>query len=212
MNKNEKPAHFLKLIKLAGGLINLNGITMKIAYVLYNDLTLLDFVGTYDAVGRLKYLKYIPGLQWDLCALTETVHDERELTMIPTKRSGSLEEYDAIFVPGGDGHKALKNDRDFIAWLQTASPQAWKTSVCTGSMLLGAAGFLKGKKATTHFEYYEPLKDYCKEVLKERVVEDRNVITAGAVSSSLDLGLYICQKWAGPEAAAAIRRRMDYRE
>lgn len=102
---------------------------MKIAYILYNDLTLLDFVGAYDPLGRLKYLKYIPDLQWDLCALTETVRDERGLTMMITRKGGSLEKYDAIFVPGGDGHKALMEDQDFISWLQTARADAWKISV-----------------------------------------------------------------------------------
>ncbi len=67
------------------------------------------------------------------------------------------------------------------------------------------------KKATTHFDYYEALQAYCKEVVPDRVVEDGNIITAGAVSSSIDLGLFLCTKWAGAEAAKEIRRRMDYR-
>jgi cyclohexyl-isocyanide hydratase len=184
---------------------------MKIAYILFNDMTLLDFIGVYDAVLRLKTMNYIPELRWDLCALTDKVSDEQGLTILINKTGGSLEGYDALIVPGGDGNKALRQDRHFIEWLQTASPEAWKTSVCTGSLLLGAAGFLKNKKATTHFDNYEVLKQYCNEVVTDRVVEDGNVITAGAVSSSIDLGLYLCHKWAGAEAAAAIRRRMDYR-
>jgi cyclohexyl-isocyanide hydratase len=184
---------------------------MKIAYILFNDLTLLDFIGVYDAVLRLKTMNYIPEIHWDFCALTDKVNDELGLTLLTNRKGGSLEEYDALVVPGGNGTRTLRHDQHFIEWLQTASPEAWKTSVCTGSLLLGAAGFLKNKKATTHFDNYEILKQYCKEVVKERVVEDGNVITAGAVSSSIDLGLYLCHKWAGAEAAAAIRRRMDYR-
>src|SRR5688572_24381641 len=183
---------------------------MKIAYILYNDMTLLDLIGAYDAVTRLKTMNYIPGFKWDLNALTEKVSDEPGLTLLPTKTGGSLARYDALIVPGRDGHKPLLQDHDFIAWLQTATPAAWKISVCTGSLLLGAAGFLKGKKATTHFDYYEQLQKYCETVVTDRVVEDGNIITAGAVSSSIDLGLFICNKWAGAEAAAAIRRRMDY--
>jgi transcriptional regulator GlxA family with amidase domain len=186
-------------------------IIMKIAYILYNNLTLLDFVGVYDPVGRLKTMNFIPGLQWDICSLTEKLNDERGFTFLPTKVNSSLESYDVLIVPGGDGHKPLMDDNNFISWLQTARPEALKTSVCTGSMLLGAAGFLKGKRATTHFEYYKPLQNFCKEVLTDRVVEDGNVITAGAVSSAIDLGLFLCNKWAGAEAAAAIRARMDYR-
>ena len=184
---------------------------MKIAYILFNKITLLDFIGVYDAVLRLKIMNYIPDLQWDLCALTEKVSDESGLTLLPTKTGNSLENYDVLVVPGGEGTKTLQHDPDFIAWLRTASPAALKTSVCTGSLLLGAAGFLINKKATTHFEYYEALQAYCKEVVTDRVVEDGNIITAGAVSSSIDLGLFLCTKWAGVEAAKAIRKRMDYR-
>ena len=184
---------------------------MKIAYILFNKITLLDFIGVYDAVLRLKTMNYIPDLQWDLCALTEKVSDESGLTLLPTKTGRSLESYDALVVPGGRGTRILQHDTDFIAWLRTASPEAWKISVCTGSLLLGAAGFLQNKKATTHFNYYEALQAYCKEVVTDRVVEDGNVITAGAVSSSIDLGLYLCTKWAGADAANEIRKRMDYR-
>jgi cyclohexyl-isocyanide hydratase len=184
---------------------------MKIAYILFNDLTLLDLIGVYDAVNRLKIMNYIPDMEWDLCAVTAKVSDEAGLTILPGKIGGSLESYDALIVPGGNGTRVYRQDHDFIAWLQTARPAAWKTSVCTGSLLLGAAGFLKSKKATTHFDYYEELQQYCGEVVRDRVVEDGHVITAGAVSSSIDLGLFLCNKWAGPEAAAAIRKRMDYR-
>lgn len=68
-------------------------------------------------------------------------------------------------------------------------------SVCTGSLILGAAGSLKDKKATSHFNEYDTLEKYCKQVVKKRIVEDGNIITAGAVSSSIDLGLYVCEKW-----------------
>ncbi len=184
---------------------------MKIAYILFNDFTILDFIGVYDAVLRLKTMNYIPDLQWDLCSLTDEVRDELGLTLLTNKRGVSLRSFDALIVPGGDGTGPLQQDRQFIEWLQTASREAWKISVCTGSLLLGAAGFLNDKKATTHFDYYETLQQYCKEVVADRVVEDGNVITAGAVSSSIDLGLFLCHKWAGADAATAIRKRMDYR-
>ena len=70
--------------------------------------------------------------------------------------------------------------------------------------------FLAGKKATTHYDEYENLKRYCKEVIQDRVVDDRNIITAGAVSASIDLGLYLCREWAGEAAEKEIRMRMDY--
>jgi transcriptional regulator GlxA family with amidase domain len=184
---------------------------MKLAYILFNDITWLDLIGIYDAVSRLKNRGYLPTLEWDICAFTEPVSDQNGLTMLPTKTGGSLENYDAIIVPGGIGTRTLQYDHDFIVWLRTASNNAWKISVCTGSLLLGAAGFLKDKKATTHFLEYETLRSYCREVVTDRIVEDGNIITAGAVTASIDLGLLLCNKWGGPEAAADIRRRMDYR-
>jgi cyclohexyl-isocyanide hydratase len=102
------------------------------------------------------------------------------------------------------------HNQAFIDWIKSGAGSAHKISICTGSLILGAAGFLAGKKATTHFSEYESLKPYCREVLAERIVEDGDTITAGAVSASIDLGLYLCNKWAGPEAANDIRKRIDY--
>ena len=74
--------------------------------------------------------------------------------------------------------------QEFLNWIRTASDCKYKISICTGSLILGAAGFLKGKKATTNFQEYEALRPYCAEVLTDRIVDDQNTITAGAVSSS----------------------------
>jgi transcriptional regulator GlxA family with amidase domain len=83
--------------------------------------------------------------------------------------------------------------------------------ICIGNLILGAAGFLTGKRATTNYVEYEALKPYCEEVVTDRIVEDQNVITADALSASIDLGLYLCNKWGGEDAEAGIRRKMDYR-
>lgn len=184
---------------------------MKVAYILFNGITWLDFFGIYDPLTRLQSLKLIPGLQWDLCSFTDKITDNFGLQVVPTRVRESLADYDAIIVPGGFGTRPLRFDRDFLNWIRTSDPVKLKISVCTGSLVLGAAGFLKGAKATTNFHEYDTLKPYCKEVVAERIVDEGNLITAGAVSSSLDLGLYLCEKWAGADAAAQVRKRMDYR-
>jgi transcriptional regulator GlxA family with amidase domain len=184
---------------------------MKLAYIIFDGITWLDLVGIYDPVGRLKSLDYLPDLSWDICAYSEPCSDHFGLTMLPTRLRQSLDGYDALIVPGGYGTRKLQTDQGFIEWLQTASNANYKISVCTGSLLLGAAGFLKDKLATTHFAEYETLRPYCKQVIKERIVEDGNTVTAGAVSTSIDLALFLCNKWAGPEASAEIRRRIDFR-
>lgn len=184
---------------------------MQIAFLLYDDLTLLDFIGFYDPITRLRSMKFLPELSWRICATKAMITDSFGLHIRVDQVSPDLSEFDAIFVPGGLGSRPLQSDNDFIAWLQTAAPVPWKISVCTGSLLLGAAGFLKDKKATTHFDEYETLGNYCGEVIRERIVTDGQIITGGAVATSLDLGLYMCEQWAGQEAARAIQARMNYK-
>jgi cyclohexyl-isocyanide hydratase len=184
---------------------------MNLAYIIFNDMTLLDLAGVYDVVSRLKLLKFKQDLAWDICAFTDLVRDNHGLRIVPDKVRNDLSKYDAIIVPGGFGTRNLQNDEAFLDWLRMAKEVNYKISVCTGSLLLGAAGFLEDKKATTNFNDYEMLKPYCKEVIKQRIVEDNNVISAGAVSSSIDLGLYLCEKWAGKEATEKIKKMIDYR-
>jgi cyclohexyl-isocyanide hydratase len=184
---------------------------MKIAFIVFDKITWLDFIGIYDPIARLKSMNYLPDLSWDICSFTDTVRDNFGLEVKPHKVHSSLAGYDAIIIPGGFGTRQLQFDDEFLTWIRTAKTTAYKISICTGSLILGAAGFLIGRKATTNYLEFEALKPYCDEVLTDRIVEDGNVITAGTVSASIDLGLYLCKKWAGAEAQAEIRKRMDYR-
>lgn len=185
---------------------------MRIAYILYDNLTLLDFVGFYDPVSRLRTQGYLPELEWHLCATKATVRDSCGLHVSIDRIMPDLAAYDLVYVPGGFGSRTLINDDEFLDWLRTAAQTEQLVSVCTGSLLLGAAGLLQGKRATTHFDEYATLAPYVAEVVEENLVADGRVITGGAVAASLDLGLYTCQKLAGPDAATEISRRMNYRE
>jgi transcriptional regulator GlxA family with amidase domain len=183
---------------------------MKIAFIIFNKITWLDLAGIYDPITRLKSMNYLPDLTWDICSFTATVTDSFGLEIRPDKIKNSLSGYDAIVIPGGHGTRQLQSDSEFLNWIQTARSTPYKISICTGSLILGAAGFLSDKKATTHYLEFEALGQYCKEVLPDRIVDDNNIITAGAVSASIDLGLYLCNKWAGQAAQNEIRIRMDY--
>lgn len=183
---------------------------MKIAHILFNGITWLDFFGFYEPISKLKSLKYLPDLTWEVCSFTEMVSDNFGLTVKPDRVQNSLAEYDAIIIPGGFGTRPLQFDKEFINWIRAGETAKYKISVCTGSLILGAAGFLEDRKATTNYQEYETLEPYCKQVIKQRIVDDNNVITAGAVSASIDLGLYLCEKWVGPEAKYEIRKIMDY--
>jgi cyclohexyl-isocyanide hydratase len=115
-----------------------------------------------------------------------------------------------LFVAGGFGTRTLQHDNEFMEWLKSAAPVKLKTSVCTGALLLGAAGYLRGKQATTHPSALKELAPYCSAVLTKRVVDEGNVITAGGVSSSIDLGLHVVERLAGADARARIAAQMCY--
>jgi len=183
---------------------------MKIAFVIYDIMTAMDFIGVYDALIRLKTMKFMPDVEWEICARAQEVVDGNGLKITPTKAGESLEGYDMVIVPGGYGSRTLARDDAFIAWLLTSEACKLKASVCTGSILLGAAGFLKGKRATTHPSAFDELRPYCEEVVDKRVVDEGDVITARGVTSSIDLGLYLCEKFAGREVRERIAKQMDY--
>jgi len=106
--------------------------------------------------------------------------------------------------------RSLQHDRSFIDWLKTGRSAPLKVSVCAGALLLGAAGFLRGRRATTHPSAYKELEPYCGVVVDERVVDEGDIIIARGVSSSIDLGLHLVQRLAGADARDRIATQMDY--
>jgi len=183
---------------------------MRIAFVIYEGMTALDFIGGYDPLTRLKTMGFLQDVAWDICAHTPEVKDNAGLVFTPTRIGMPLDNYDMVYVPGGFSSRNLTNNRPFIDWIRTAASSKFKVSVCTGALLLGAAGFLKGKTATTHPTVFEELRPYCAHVVDKRVVDEGDIITARGVTSSIDLGLYLCEKLAGHEIKERIRKQMDY--
>ncbi|TDF90527.1 DJ-1/PfpI family protein [Paenibacillus piri] len=183
---------------------------MKIAYILFDKMTTLDFVGFYDAVSWLKILKAKEGVTWDLCANKEEITDDRGMTIKIKHVCPDLSGYDLIFIPGGIPTRELRYDKEFVSWIQSASDVQYKVSVCTGALLLGAAGFLKGKMATTNPSAYDLLTPYCTEVVKARVVRDGYTFTGGGVSASIDLGLYFVESLTNADVANKVQKMMDY--
>lgn len=183
---------------------------MKAAFVVFDGMTFLDFVGFYDPVTRLKSMRIMDDFEWRVCAITREVADDRGLRIGADTAGEPLDFCDLVFVPGGFGTRKLQHDPEFVDWLKTAGGARLKVSVCTGALLLGAAGFLRGRRATTHPAALKELEPYCATVVRERVVDEDGVITAGGVSSSIDAGLYLVQKLAGVGARDRIAGQMDY--
>ena len=183
---------------------------MRCAFVIYPKMTCLDFTGFYDTLTRLKSMHFMEDFCWQICAQTPWVADDRGLCFKADSINQGFETYDMLFVPGGQGMRDLRYDPSFLAWLKTAGPVPLKISVCTGSVLLAAAGFLTGLKATTHPNAYQELAKYGVDVVEERIVDAGAVITGRGVSSSIDLGLYVVERLADKEVREKIARQMDY--
>ena len=187
---------------------------MKAAFVVFDNMTFLDFIGFYDAVTRLKTMKFMADFSWNVCARTAQpgaqVTDDRGLKVVADTVGNSLAGYDLLFIPGGFGTRALQHDRAFVDWITTAQDVPLKTSVCTGSLLLGAAGFLAGKRATTHPGAYKELEPYCATVVQQRIVDEGALVTGGGVSTSIDLGLHMVERLVGKDARTRVAKQMDY--
>lgn len=185
---------------------------MKIAFVIYNGMSGLDFVGVYDGVARLKAAGAVPGLEWALCAVSAEVCEAGGLKFTASQVGGSLDGFDVLIVPGGPGSAGLAEDPGFVDWLKTGEACRIKAAVGTGALLLGAAGFLEDKRATTDREAAEAWKRYTPAVLEQRIVEDGGVITAGGApeaTAAIELGLYLCEKLAEGQAPGASQARPE---
>lgn len=185
---------------------------MTVAFVLYDDLTALDLVGAYDPITRLGSMGFVDDFAWDLCAPSghETAADDRGLRFTTDRVGEPLSDYDVLVVPGGHGTNTLQHNEPVLDWLRTAAPVPLKASVCTGAILLGAAGFLTGRRATTHPNAYDELRPYCGQVVDKRVVDDGPVVTARGVASGLDLGLHLVERLSGADVRATVAEQMDY--
>jgi cyclohexyl-isocyanide hydratase len=184
---------------------------MKIAFVIYDGLTLLDFAGFCDPLTRLATMNFLDDLRWDVCAPKEKVRSTEGVVLVPGRVNNNLAEYDYVIIPGGDGIKDLMQDKEFLRWISVASDTTTMVAVCGGALLLGAAGMLRTKKATTHLNLMGVLQRFACEVSTDRIVDEGNIITAGGVTSSIDLGLYLCEKIAGKDVREKIQHQMDYR-
>ncbi|MDD1689866.1 MAG: DJ-1/PfpI family protein [Methanoregula sp.] len=183
---------------------------MKIAFVIYDNLTLLDFAGAYDPLTRLKSMGFIPDLTYDICARKECTRSSEGAELIADRVGCALSSYDYVIIPGGDGIKDLMKDEEFLRWISVASEKTTVAAVCGGSLLLGAAGLLRSRKATTHPQLMNVLKHFAGEVSSDRIADEGNIITAGGVTAAIDLGLYLCEKIAGKDAREKIQVQMDY--
>lgn len=184
----------------------------RIAFVVFQGMTLLDVVGPYDALRRVRTMGIDPRLSWRFVAAGPEPGDDCGLPIHADVVRGDLGEYDLLVVPGGLGADALRGDAGFVAWLRTWGEARPIASVCSGALLLGEAGLLRGLPATTHASRREQLRPLCGEVLERRVVDAGRVVSSGGVTAGIDLGLHLVGRFWGAEARRRIAQQMEVRE
>jgi putative intracellular protease/amidase len=180
---------------------------VEIAILLFERLTALDAVGPYEVLSRL------PGAQVKFVAAepgpkeTET----RSLALVAEYSLADVGEPEIMVVPGGFGTRALLDDEQVLGWIRAAhETSTWTTSVCTGSLLLGAAGVLRGIRATSHWAAVDRLAEFGATPVRERVVQEGKVVTAAGVSAGIDMALRLAERVAGEDMAKAIQLGIEY--
>ena len=180
---------------------------MDIAIPLFDRITALDAIGPYEVLSRL------PGARVRFVAVTPGPYrtDNRQLTLVADEALSAVPRPEIIMVPGGFGTRDLMTPNPLLDWIRTAHEASeWTTSVCTGSLLLGAAGVLKGLEATTHWAALEQLRELGARPTLNRVVVQGKVVTAAGVSSGIDMALTLAARIAGDEVAQSIQLGIEY--
>ncbi|MFJ3304247.1 DJ-1/PfpI family protein [Streptomyces sp. NPDC086549] len=180
---------------------------MQIAIVVYDRFTALDVVGPYEMLSRLPDTETVFVAEETGPVRTETgflaVTADKSLAEVPSP--------DIVVVSGGPGQSALMEHTPLLDWLRAVdATSTWTTSVCTGSLLLAAAGLLEGRRATSHWLALEQLRQFGAEPTGERVVFDGKYVTAAGVSSGIDMGLTLVGRIAGDEFAQAVQLGTEY--
>lgn len=179
-----------------------------IAMLIYPGMTALDLIGPQQVFG------YLTGVNVHLVAKTaDLVTSDTGVSIKPTRTFADCPNpVDILFVPGGGiGTVNLMKDKETLAFLRDRAQSAkYVTSVCSGALVLGAAGLLKGYKANSHWAVRDVLPEFGAEVVASRVVEDRNRITAGGITSGIDFGLHLAARLRGEQYAQALELTLEY--
>lgn len=174
--------------------------------LLFPNVTQLDLTGPYEVLARL------PGAETLLIWKTlDPVRSEFGLTMLPTATFDNCGPLDLVMVPGGVGMNPLLEDDEVLGFLRRVAPAArYVVGICTGSLVLGAAGLLRGKRASTHWTAHGLLAQFGAIPVKERVVQDGNLFTGGGVTAGIDVALAVVAEIAGRERAETIQLAIEY--
>ena len=177
-----------------------------IGMVVFPRLTQLDLTGPYEVLARLPNTKILL-----VAHSLNPVESDRGLTILPTATFADCPQLDVVMVPGGPGQQDLMEDAAVLEFLRRQARGAqYVTSVCTGSLVLGAAGLLKGKRATSHWAALEHLKALGAIPVLERVVVEDRIVTCAGVATGIDFALVLAAKLEGEQVAREIQLQIEY--
>ena len=180
---------------------------MEIALLLYDGMAALDAAGPYEV------MRNVPG--WKVLTVAAEKGEVRDeagtLGLVADHALAEVTSPDVVLVTGGRGNRSLLRDEDLLGWLREVDRATkWTTSVCTGSLLLGAAGLLEGRRATTNWLELDTLREFGADPVGGRFVEDGKVVTAAGVTAGIDMALHLVARETGPEVAQAIQLGIEY--
>lgn len=180
--------------------------SIHIGFLLFPHLQQLDLTGPYDVLASLQDVSV--HLVWkDL----QPLKSSSGLVLQPDTLMSECPPLDILCVPGGAGVGALMEDQQTLAFLREQAAQVrYLTSVCTGSLVLGAAGLLKGRRATTHWAYHDLLAPLGAIPVQQRVVRDGNLLTGGGVTAGIDFGLVLAAELVGEQRAQVLQLGLEY--
>lgn len=179
---------------------------MKIVFLLYERMTALDLVGPHEILSRIPNGEVVRvGVKAGL------IRSDSGLILHADHSLSEVEQADILVIPGAGNAASLKSYPEVLEWVREIHHSTiWTTSVCTGSLILGAAGLLNGVKATTHWAAFDRLSGWKATPVHSRVVEDGKIITAAGVSAGIDMALTLCSKIVSPEFAQAMQLAIEY--
>lgn len=179
---------------------------MQITMLIFDDLAVLDALGPYEV------FRNVPG--WEVRFAGPRKGEVRSRGGLGLLADHAIDEIDSaelLLVPGGRGARALIGDEKVLSWLREIDrTTTWTTSVCTGALLLGAAGLLEGKRATTNWLALEEIRQLGADPVGGRFVEDGKLVTAAGVTAGIDMALHLVARVATPEVAQAVQLGIEY--
>ena len=179
---------------------------MQLAFLLFPGITQLDLTGPVQFLSRLPDAKV--DLVWDSL---DPVPTDAGFSILPTATFAQILRADVLCVPGGMGVAGVIDHAPALDWVRSIGSEAtWVTSVCTGALVLGAAGLLQGYKATTHWAWHDLLSLFGAEPVQARTVIDRNRVTGGGVTAGIDFALTLMAQIAGEDHAKAVQLALEY--